>query len=138
MTPVQLSQKSLVNDSNEYVLREPADLPGVTIDTHQKKHTPNWPGKYEGKPGSAFPKNFGIKDTIALGQVIIKNISLFNNPNLPINTPESIPFEIKEYKKELKSDGLYKKLKGVEAVHISPGFNLSTYTWYIHFYPKFE
>jgi hypothetical protein len=136
---IEKFDRTCLTATQEYLLR-PAkkDLPGVTIEKYQAKHTLTWPVSYPGKKTSMFPKDFGLDDTIVLGEFLIKNIALFNEAKPKNDKPSLIRFELgKEAKKEL-GNTLYNKLKDLKNISVSAGFTQATYSWSIHFYPDYS
>lgn len=67
-----------------YVVRSPVGfVPGIIIDSHQKKHLPGWPSQIQGKHGSIFPFAITNDDLVAIVEAIGNNIQLFSTHPIP-------------------------------------------------------
>jgi len=97
----------------------------IMVEFYQKKHSPTWPGNYQGEPGSTFP--FGVDDTIKLAKELATKAPLSHSKPTDTNPP-LLCYDASEF------DTL-KKYKKISQVCVYAGFQ-SDFGWKMHFYPK--
>lgn len=128
-------EKSQFIENVGYFVKNPKDTqPGVIIDSHQKKHTPEWPGPPQsGARGSTFPNSVGADDTIRIAEIITSDLDIFNT----IHSENKAVYKIR-WPIERKSLGneLFKKLKNFSQINIDAAFNSKSVCWEIHFHPS--
>lgn len=119
-----------------YVLRDrTASVPGVLIDTHQRKHTVGWPyGVTSGRKPSVFPLCMGVEETAYLANCIVRNTPLFYTFGRPGEVPGKITHDVLDIVPKgnilttLTGEKVIKL--GVQSGFIAPGF------WEMHFHPE--
>lgn len=127
------NKKNLVDNIGYYVRRPTETFPGIVIDSHQKKHSPNWPGPSQsGARGSTFPRSISVDETIIIAELITNNIDLFKE----FKTSDTAPPEIRlDINKENMGKEFFKKLKDYRTINIHAAFKLKIKSWEIHFFP---
>lgn len=127
-------KKNLVNNIGYYVKYPTETEPGIVIDSHQKKHSPNWPGPPQsGGRGSIFPKTISLDEIITIAEFIINNVGLLKQLQNTNTAPSLIRIDID--KRNIGKE-LIKKLKKISAINIHTSFNCTIQSWEIHFYPE--
>lgn len=118
----------------DYLLRPTGEFPAIVIDSHQKKHSPSWPGTYIGGKGDHFNhQTIGLDEVIELAEKFVEAMPLFKTrpKKDTILTKTLWPLD-----KSKLGNELFKKLKGVDnIVIVDPTFLVKVDTWFIHFYP---
>jgi len=123
--------KKFTDDNNYHLLEAKDGKPGVYIDSHQRKHSPSWPGRV-GKSGTIF-RNLLNSDIIRVAEAFI------NDPDLPFKETRASNGALNkiywEFDKHNLAEDLVKKLKDdkISQINIDPAFRDGN--WYVHFNP---
>ncbi|WNG16610.1 hypothetical protein [Cystobacter fuscus] len=113
---------------NEYVIQHTNQASfSIIIDSHQKKHTPSWPGNYSGAAGTTFPKDWTRDDVIAYAQALVPHCQALQTTPATNQTLTNIALAV-EYTPPKKS-----KVKSV--IINSASWDATHRFWAFHFYP---
>lgn len=99
----------------------------IIIDSHQKKHTPSWPGNYPGGAGTTFPSGWTANDVIACATALVPLI-----PQLATTPAATVTLN------NVTLANAYvpsKQTKVPNVIVNSPAWDAKAGFWSIHLYP---